>query len=343
MRKSHGIGRGRTAAVVLASATALALAAAGPVAAAAPADTSPSSSTDAISMDSDGWIHYNTTDVGTAALPLDNASTVTLDGTLDSDGTCTFDQSGTVADGAAGTYFEQTAVNPTTCQEQVVEGSLTATAQSTLDAQDAGTPTGVDDGTADPADGAGDAPALDSSGNPINQPGPIHDVTPMVMQPNSSVTTHAYEKTSYIDPVYLTITSLSANLGWTHNNNVLSSASYKIVPYEFKYDGWSNSGTPHPGFSWGSGNHSVGISAHEQFRNNDFEELLLSVSAAIPGGPAAVFAACGFSVATAVFNHTEGIRGNGDGGYTWSYSDSTKGGCSDLVRHRHYTGFGSKN
>ena len=341
MRKTHTIGRARTTITVLASATVLALGVAGPVAAAAPAaapaDTS--SSGDAVTMDSDGWIHYNDTEAG--SLQLTDPTTVTVTGTADSDG-CTFDETGDVAAGAEGAYVEQLAVNPTTCQEQVVQGTLTSSAQSALDAQSSTDIGSVDGDAPDQSTDGQDAPALDGNGNPI-LPGPIHDVTPNTVRPDSAVTTHAYEKTSYIDPVGLTITSLSFNLGWTHNNGVLSSASYKIVPYKFAYDGWSTSGTPHPGFGWGSGDRSVGISGHEQFKNNDFEELLLAVSAPIPGGPAAVFAACGFSVATAVFNHTESIRGNGDGGYTWSYSDKTSGGCSDLVHHKHYTNFGSKN
>lgn len=340
MRKTHTTGHRRTTITVLVAATALTLGVAGPVAAApssAPADSS--STGDAVTMDSDGWIHYNDTEAG--SLQLTAPSTVTVTGTADSDG-CTFDETGDVAAGVEGTYVEQIAVNPTTCQEQLVEGTLTSSAQSILDAQSSADIGSVDGDAPDQSTDTASAPALDGSGNPI-VPTPIHNVTPKVVTPHSAVTTHAYEKTSYVDPVGLTITSLSFNLGWTHNNGVLSSASYKIVPYDFKYDGWSTSGTPHPGFSWGSGNKSVGISGHEQFKNNDFEALLLAVSAAIPGGPAAVFAACGFSVATAVFNHTESIRGNGDGGYSWSYSDKTSGGCSNLVHHKHYSDFGSKN
>lgn len=114
-----------------------------------------------------------------------------------------------------------------------------------------------------------------------------------------------------------------------------------MMPYEFRYDGWSNSGTPHPPFNFATT--SVSVQANETFRNTDFEQMMLAVSAGFPGGTAAVFAACGFNASPAVFNLRNYIRGNADGSYYWSYSDSRSGGCADLVRHRHWSAYGSSN
>jgi hypothetical protein len=173
---------------------------------------------------------------------------------------------------------------------------------------------------------------------------------PMARAPGASAnvaaattTTTAYTKTSYIDPFQITITSLAANLSWQHSGSSVPSASYNIYPYEFRYDGWSNTGTPHPGFSFTSG--AVSIRASETFRNNDFEELMIALATLTlgPAGAAYVIAACGFSVATAVFNLSEYIKGNSSGGFNWSYNDSTSGGCSDLVSHHHYSGFGTSH
>jgi hypothetical protein len=88
----------------------------------------------------------------------------------------------------------------------------------------------------------------------------------------------------------------------------------------------------------------VSVTAHEQFRNTDFEKFLLWLakhSSFGDWGVAAVIAACGFDTSPAVFDHTAYIRGNADGSYNWSYHDTKRGGCSDLVRHNDQSGFGT--
>jgi hypothetical protein len=270
-----------------------------------------------VTVDAHGWIHYNRPLA--YSLSLKDISVITVAGSKNRHGACTFSQRGTVAAGSAGTYSEQIAVNPTLCQEKVVQGTLTAASLAILAAR-------------------APASAKVSAGRTASatKPGEVSATTPA-----GDTTTHAYEKTSYVDPVDITITSLSLNLGWAHSSSYVASAGYLIVPYEFAYDGWSNSGTPHPGFNFGTA--YVWVRANEQFQNNDFEDLLLLLSLDFPGGPALVYAICGFSISTAVFNHSEYLDGLASGGYNWAYNDSTSGGCSDLVSHNHYTGFGSSN
>jgi len=302
----------------------LLLAMAGPVSAApvaAVSRTSPSGvpATPAVTIDSHGWIHYNNALV--YSLSLKNLSVVTVTGSRNSQGVCSFTDQGTVLPGSLGSYSEQVAVNPGLCQQEVAEGTLTAASVAALAARNAAA-TNV-------ATGSGSAPATATKGS----------ATANVAAATTNTT--AYNKTSFVDPVDITINSLSENLTWAHNGSAVPSASYRIVPYEFAYDGWSNSGTPHPGFNFGTG--YVWIRANETFRNSDFEDLLLELSMSFPGGPALVYAVCGFSIATAVFNHSDYIEGLASGGYDWSYSYSTSGGCTDLVTFEHHTGFGSSN
>jgi hypothetical protein len=281
----------------------------------------------AVTIDSHGWVHYN--NVAANSLRLANRKTVTISGKIDSAGTCSMTETGSASPDTAGAYSEEIAVNSSTCQEQLVVGTLTPADLASLNAQSNGAL--VASGTTISATAARNAAGAAAT--------PNTGVRPASIAPTTS--SGAYEKTAYIDPAYLTITSLSANLTWAHNGSRVPNASYRIVPYEFKYDGWSTSGTPHPPFAFAAG--KVSIQANETFRNNDFEALLLSVSAAFPGGPAYVFAACGFSISTAVFNLRNYIQGNANGSYNWSYNDTTSGGCSDLVRHRHWSAYGSSN
>lgn len=262
-------------------------------------------------------------------LHLGGVHTVTIRGTADPGGTCSFEVTGAVPAGGAPVFTEQVAVDSSQCLEQVIEGTPTQTDLAYLNSLDTSGGSGTPSTATATSTNFGSTKAVLAA---------------------ATTSSSAYEKTAYVDPVDLTITSLSANLTWAHNGSSVPSASYRIVPYEFQYDGWSNTGTPHPGFNFTSS--SVSIQANETFKNTDFEALLLSGSLAScgPGCAAAIIAACGFSVAPAVFAHREYIQGNASGGYNWSYNDSATGGCSSLINsgfafagHYHYSAFGTSN
>ncbi|MDQ2838526.1 MAG: hypothetical protein M3Y42_17625 [Actinomycetota bacterium] len=262
-------------------------------------------------------------------LHLSGVHTVTIHGAADSAGTCSFQETGAVPAGGSPVFTEQLAVDSSQCVEQVLEGTPTQGDLAYLNSLD--------------TSGGSGAPSKATATSTRLSPAKT-----LIAAATTSST--AYEKTAYKDPVNITITSLSANLTWAHNGSSVPNASYRIVPYEFQYDGWSNSGTPHPGFTFTSS--SVSIQANESFKNTDFEQLLLAAGL-LTCGPAclaAVYAACGFSVAPAVFTHREYIKGNASGGYNWSFNDSATGGCSSLINngylyagHYHYTAFGSSN
>ena len=266
----------------------------------------------------DGWVHY--THLFSARLSLRGKHHRTLQGIKNSDGSCTMSDSGTVAAGGMGQYSEPLAVNSDLCQEILLTGTLTQASAAQLAAANAA----LSD-VRDVSSAFGFAPARVKS-------------APAQALGATTVTSSAYSGSRWVDPAYVVITALTNDLSWQRTGTAVPSASYTIKPYEFAYDGWYNSWTPHPPFNWGPG--YVSITSSETFTNVDFEALLLSLSIAF-GGWSTVYAACGSDVSPAVFTHTETTRGKADGSVSWSWSDTKKGGCSSLVHHDSYAGYGS--
>ncbi|MCP2343841.1 hypothetical protein [Actinomadura rupiterrae] len=257
-----------------------------------------------VTVGKDGWITYTTTRY--QSLKLSGVTRSTVQGKKSADGTCTIGSSGTAAAGSPSTYQEETAYNPVKCQSRIVTGKMSAAVARTLE-----------------------APAADSS-DAKSRVGP--------MSAAATQYSSAYEKTSWIDPIRITITSLTTNLkwplwgagGWLYGRN---------NPYEFRWDGWKNSGTPKVVF------HPVGpinsrsgsgwkVNAAERFTNVDFERYVILVL-----GPSG-WAACGFNTAPAHFNHNVTVGGYRNNWRSWAYSDSKRGGCSNLVHHGQWNGWG---
>jgi hypothetical protein len=302
----------------------------------------------------DGWIYYK--DVPAETADLVNKTTTLITGTKSADGTCTFSASGTVPVGSLGYYIETKAFNPRTCQEMVVGGFLTPMSARQLHLSASGTDTpdlsataglNLPNASATESATAGlnlpNASATDGQAGQQRSGDPTGASTAEAAATQASKATQtskAYGGSRWIDPLFIVITALTVDLTWKHNGSSVPSASYVIKPYEFRYDGWYNSGTPHPPFTFKP--RSVNVTASETFVNTDFENLLLAIAAPFgPGAVAAVIAACGFDTSPAVFKHTESITGKADGSFSWSYHDSKKGGCSDLVHHGSYYGYGT--
>ena len=238
-----------------------------------------------VTVGSDGWITY--TNTRAAALALTSPKTTTVNGAFDADGNCVISDSGTIASGASAAYTEETGYNPTTCQERIVTGGVSAaTVDGLADPQTADTVGGNDAGVSNV-----DAVAASTSYS------------------------SAFEKTAWIDPLNITITSLTTNLRWplygaggtlTGRNN----------PYEFRYDGWSNSGTPPVRFTTLSGNTGWKVNAAESFTNTDFASFVYVVFGV------AGWLACGAPLtATAHFHHNVTVLGYRSGSRGWAWSD----------------------
>jgi hypothetical protein len=289
----------------------------------------------------DGWIYYNDVLADTAYLLKKTTKLIT--GRKSADGTCTVSASGTVPVGSLGYYSETKAFNPQTCQEMVEGGFLTTMSARQLHLSTSSTDTGDPSATADsnlPTEEDSSTADASATDDQAGQQKSSDSTRASTTEAAATRTSKAYSGSRWVDPLYIVITALTVDLTWKHNGSSVPSASYVIKPYEFPYDGWFNSGTPHPPFTFKPG--SVNVTASEMFVNTDFENLLLANAARFgPAAVAAVLAACRFDTSPAVFKHTESITGKADGSYSWSYNDSKKGGCSSLVHHDSYNGYGT--
>jgi hypothetical protein len=173
--------------------------------------------------------------------------------------------------------------------------------------------------------------------------------TPGSVAAQSSFKNNFHTKTSWIDPLNITITSLADNLGWNTSAckncaaQVSSVGGYNFG-YEFSWDNWSDSGTPPFVAQPTDKNGNVSLPANqvwsdasETFQNTDFERYLV-----LALGFAAL-ALCGWDTSAAVFDHYLETKGNADGSATWSTNDSRQGGCSNLVDHRNDINWGWAN
>jgi hypothetical protein len=207
-------------------------------------------------------------------------------------------------------YSEETAFNPTTCEETLVSGTLTSVGQAALASEN---PEGVAGPTEAPTGGS-------SSTSTSVRPATLTDYA-------------AFDKVSWVDPFDITINSLTDNLNWYGSGSSISSPSWYGVSYEFPYDNWSNSGISD---SWSEGANASWFSGSvaETFNNSDFELIIVAIEG-IAG-----YAACGFNGNPAVFYLAPSTTGYPNGSWTTSWSDSASGGCSDLVHFRQNQGTG---
>jgi hypothetical protein len=265
----------------------------------------------------DGWLVY--TDTMVSKLALVGSTTTTLSGTKTAGGACDIHSSAQgVPTTAHASYQEEIAFNPKTCQERVVSGALTPNDQVKLAA-------------ANPNSLASDVGSLRK---PPAVKVPTASKSSSALAPLVTAYGYANVKTSWIDPLNITITSLADNLSWP----LYGAGGYlngRGNPYDFPYDGWSSSGVAFgPGDIAGAYNTLPGdagwsLRATDHFTNTDFASFVYVVF-----GPAG-WAACGFPfTATAHFNHDVTVYGYRSGARDRSWNDTANGACVDLVHHR---------
>jgi hypothetical protein len=252
-----------------------------------------------------GWLDYTKTLA--SKLTLKDARTATLSGTRAADGSCAFRSAGTAAAGSAATFQEETAFNPQTCQEKILTATLTSADAPILATAAGGTPVSGSARAGQAAAGA--APAATSYSS-------------------------AYEKTAWIDPLNITITSLADNLRWPLYG-AGGTLTARVNPYDFQYDGWSTTGPSPIRFVTLAGNTGWSVNETDHFTNTDFASLVYVVFGV------AGWLACGApTTATAHFNHNVTVYGYRSGSRGWAWNDSVSGACSDLVHHSQWNGFG---
>lgn len=260
---------------------------------------------------SDGWIHYD---------PLLNqvgasSRITTIQGRHVASGGCETSGGGAASasrSSTAVTYTEEVAFNPKTCTSKVATSTLSPSQARRLDSL---------------------APSAKSS--MVSSKGAASNTAAASRTPTqTAATTYSrWLKTSWIDPINITISSQRAGLRWTSSNwsywqyvrnsfkgciaGVCLDKTY-IVSGSSKLSGISN------GWSF---------NAKVHFRNTSFAKWVVAVL-----GPSG-WAACGFPTSfQADFYHSDTVNGYKDGAAAWNWSDSKSGACTNLVHHGSATG-----
>lgn len=252
----------------------------------------------------DGWIHYNSvlSKVGITG----NARAV--QGVREGSDGCRFSGSGSAraGDTSAG-YEEEVAYNPATCEATYVSAPVSRDQLSQINA----------------ATGSADASS------------PALDAVPMTAPAGGALAVAAAtvfsrtEDTSWIDPLFITITQQKAGLQWTSTawtrhgvsryafvigciGSVCLDRTYVVssaAPFLSVTGGWKQAGLVH-------------------YRNTTFAKWV-----ALRLG-ATGWAACGFPTTfTADFWHDDRVTGYRTGSSAWSWDDAKSGACTNLVHH----------
>jgi len=272
-----------------------------------------------VSVDAAGTFHY--TDTLSSKAGISNPVTSVLQGVRNSSGACVF--SGSNFSGSQ--YEEEVAFNPSSCQETLVSGQLTSNGSAALAAMSPG----ISTANSLPTSQVG-TPALSQFNG---------DSAKLI--PNASSTTYngswsAFSKVAFIDPVNLTIVSLSNNFTWKISGSSVVSGSTTPSAYMEHIGGDVTTST-------GSGTYYVNLGAgnaiesftYNNWTNSDFEAWVVAVLGT------AGYAACGFNSNPAMFYLAPNVTGYNNATYNTSWSDTVSGGCTNLVHFNSLSGPGS--
>jgi hypothetical protein len=282
----------------------------------------------------DGWLTY--TNTLSARVQLTNAASRTVAGRRAPDGSCETSGSMVIRSGSASNFEEEVAFNPSTCAERIVTGTLDPSGLAMVNALTSGrtaSATVTPPGAVRPPSAA-HAPA----GNPARLSTSAKVSTQSKARLAATSFDYAYTKTAWIDPFYITITSLTSNIQyplWGSGQWVY----YWPVPYEFPLDGWSSSGvTDTFSYLYPADTYGWQAEAVDHFTNTDFATFIYSTMG-LSG-----WLACGarFTV-TAHFNHDVIVQGFANGNRGAGWNDSVNGACANLVHHAAWSGWGTSS
>jgi len=279
-----------------------------------------------VTAGSDGWLNY--TNTISSRLHLADARTRTVAGKRAAYGSCEVSGSSVAKRGTATTFEEEVALNPATCAQKIVTGTIDQADAAALNALGANGATPASSaGTVAP--GADRAPAADRPSAGAARSGGVV---------SSAATSfgYAYTKTAWIDPLNIVITSLTPNIKYPLRGSG-ASVYYWSVPYAFSWDGWSSSGVNNRfSYLYPSGTYGWQVEAVDHFTNKDFATFIY-VTMGLAG-----WLACGarFTV-TAHFNHDVIVQGFANGNRGAGWNDSADGACANLVHHASWSGWGT--
>lgn len=242
--------------------------------------------------DGDGWIHYPDP-VLPKALGKKSIQPTLVKGSRDAAGNCLFSDTQIVPPGGSGFFSEDVAFNPTNCDRLVLTSPLDVAASTALSQ----------------LTGEVAPPRLNAAAS--NSAGPVGS-----------------QKSSWVDPIEITITSLAANAAVNYDGQ--GNDAYSANPYVFRYDGWT--GGPPVLWPRDFGHDPFQLTASITNYNRDFAALMIAI-----GGPLA-WAACGFPSSTlATFSHFEVVDVYKNGQVVGQDADTKSGACSNLVHHHEWT------
>ncbi|MEJ0014531.1 MAG: hypothetical protein WDN07_02970 [Actinomycetota bacterium] len=265
-----------------------------------------------VSVDASGTFHY--TNTLSSPQDLSGAVTSVVQGTRNSSGACVFSDPNSVGP----KFGTEIAYNPTTCQDTMLFGQLTSK-------------------------GIADLAAISPASTP--SPGTSTKLAGGAAQPSAALSPasydgwqSAYNKVAFIDPINLTIVSLSNNFTWEISG---SSVIYGNTTPSAYLEHFGGDVTTSTGFGTSytniGGAYGIQSTTWNSWTNSDFEAWMVFFLGA-PG-----YAACGFNSSSSQFYIAPTVTGNSDTTFTHSDVHTKSGGCTDLIHTNYNSGYGTLN
>lgn len=277
----------------------------------------------AVTVGDDGWIRYApqfdaqgiSSESGVVGVSGGGPVTVPVDSSRGPDGECL--EAGTLplTSTTGVVYEEEVAFNPSSCASEILVAVLTPAQAAELDGPDSNYVIEDDEMI-------GEAPTLLSR----------HGSS---LQSSTAATHDRYLKTSWIDPIDITISSQANGMEWSDAAFIRSHVTRKS--FKGCVDGNClddtyivSSSSPLTTLSASAG---WSRDAHVHFSNLTFALWVEGILGA------AGWIACGApSSSSANFYHEDKVTGYASGSSAYSWSDSKSGACTNLVHHSSSTG-----
>lgn len=276
-----------------------------------PTAPSPTRTKQRLTVSKDGWIHYPSLLAKAGIAPsAAKGSTGTVKGTRSGAG-CRLSYTGTWKPTQGEIFVEEIAFRPQTCESRI---RITRVTQSQVGA------------ISRASRGAPSKPATATSATAGKS------ATPTVAPAGAVHTYLAHNKTLWIDPINITISSQAANLKWKSSKTLVSK---RVDRYGFVGKIVNIPVDSTRLVSSGTSTSVVTLTANATFQNTDFARWVTTILGA-PG-----WIACGFPRSPlATFKFTNVITGSTSAKFTYSWSDSKSGACTNLVHHGQNVGPG---
>jgi hypothetical protein len=263
----------------------------------------------AVTVTPNGWIHFNAPVA--AAVPLEAQQTEVVTGTAVTGG-CSFEASETVPAETPGIFEEETAYDPTTCEESVLRGTLSQAGIEQLEAELPGS----EPASADTESKEAKLKLKTSSSGAT---------------PAATSFASAHGTTLYVDPLQIVITGYTTDISWPLHGAV-GNIGAQAFAHQFEFDEWKAKKPTKPVLSAVSGGWAA--EAHVDAFNSEFQHILEIAS------PKLDLILCEHRGEEAHFHQDIAVYGYSNDTETYVSHDTATGACSNLVRHVGWSDFG---